>query len=112
MVSGRPRRRGLDTFDDLLTEAVVLVGAARLRGEGEDRLPVGGLSSRRMLLLIVVSKTPPAKDRADGLLNVAREGRPLVVEGDDGAQELSSGLGRALIRSTVSSRSSVPSRAK
>src|SRR6266508_5740644 len=39
-VWGRPMRRGLDTFDDLLTEAVVLVGPARLWREAEDRLAV------------------------------------------------------------------------
>src|SRR2546425_13231775 len=42
-VWGRPKRRvrGLDTFDDLLAEAVVLVGAARLGSEREDALLVG-----------------------------------------------------------------------
>src|SRR5258706_3652995 len=96
MVSGRPRRRGLDTFDDLLTEAVVLVGAARLRGEGEDRLPVGRTLLEADALADRRFEDPPAKDRADRFLNVAREGRPPVVEGDDGAQELELGIGPGL----------------
>src|SRR2546426_7519167 len=39
-VWGRPMRLGLDTLDDLLTEAVVLVSPARLWREAEDRLAV------------------------------------------------------------------------
>src|SRR5215468_11042015 len=88
MLSGRPRRRTLDTFDDLLAEAVVLVGAAGLGSEAEDRLAV-----RRALLQADALRDrrledAAAEDLADRLVHVAGEGRALVVQRDDGAEQL------------------------
>src|SRR5215471_8131691 len=86
--SGRPIRRGLDTFDDLLAELVVLVGATRLGGEREDRLAMrraflepDALRDRRLQDAIT-------ENFAHGLVNVLRQRRPLVVERDDGAEQL------------------------
>src|SRR5262245_22330655 len=91
-VSGRPNRRALDTFDDLLAKAVVLVGAARLRREGEDALLVrrtlfepDALADRRVEHAV-------AEDVGDRLLHVARERRALVVERDHGAEQLQLGV--------------------
>src|SRR5437762_9106094 len=87
-VSGNPIRRGLDTFDDLLAQAVVLVGSRGLRREGEDRLLV-----RRALLEPDAlgdrgAEHAVPEDAADRLLHVARERRALVVERDHRAQQL------------------------
>src|SRR3954469_13058750 len=78
-VSGRPIRRGLDTFDDLLAEAVVLVGSAGLRREGEDRLLVGGTLFEANALADRGAEHPVAEDVGDRLLHVARERRALVM---------------------------------
>src|SRR5438445_8345649 len=87
-VSGRPIRRGLDTFDDLLAEAVVLVRSGGLRRERED-----GLLVRRALLEPDAladrgAEHAVAEDLADGLLHVARERGALVVQRDHGSQQL------------------------
>src|SRR5260221_8501315 len=91
--SGRPIRRGLDTFDDLLAEAVVLVGAARLRREGEDRLAMSGALFEANALGDRGFENASAEHLAHRLLNVSSEGRALVVEGDDGAEKLELGVG-------------------
>src|SRR5688572_14063538 len=87
-VSGSPSRRGLDTFDDLLAEAVVLVGAAGLRREGEDALLVG-----RALFEADAARDGGLEDAiaehlGDGFLDVARQSRALVVERDHRPEEL------------------------
>src|SRR5262249_54105895 len=93
IASGRPSRRTLDTFDDLLAEAVVLVGAARLGSEGEDRLLVrralfqpDALRDRRL-------EHAAAEHLGHGFVHVAGERRPLVVESDHCAQQLQVGVG-------------------
>src|SRR5262245_32189115 len=90
--SGRPIRRGLDTFDDLLAELVVLVGATRLGSEREDRLAMrraflepDALRNRRLQDAIT-------ENLAHGLVHVLRQRRPLVVERDDGAEKLELGI--------------------
>ena len=92
-VSGSPRRRGLDTFDDLLTELVVLVRATGLGRKGEDRLPVrralleaDALRDRRL-------EDSAPKDLADGPLNVARERGPLSCSVITAPRSFSSGWG-------------------
>src|SRR6267378_860071 len=89
-VSGRPKRRGrgLDTFDDLLAEAVVLVGAARLGSEREDALLVGRALLEADALRDRRAEDAVAEDLRDRLADVLRECRPLVVEGDHRAQQL------------------------
>src|SRR5437867_636298 len=81
-VSGSPNRRGLglDTFDDLLAEAVVLVGAARLRSEGEDALLVGRALLEADALRDGRPEDAVAEDVGDRLAHIARERRSLVVE--------------------------------
>src|SRR5437667_246516 len=83
-VSGSPKRRGLglDTFDDLLAEAVVLVGAAGLGSEGEDALLVGRALLEADALRDGGPEDAVAEDVGDGLAHVTREGRALVVERD------------------------------
>src|SRR5262245_18688523 len=88
IASGRPRRLGLDTFDDLLAELVVLVGATRLGGEREDGLAMrraflepDALRDRRLQDAI-------AEDLAHGLVDVLRQCGPLVVERDDRSEQL------------------------
>src|SRR5215212_4132242 len=92
-VSGSPSLRGLDTFDDLLAEAVVLVGAARLRRESEDALLVGRAFFEADAARDRGVEHPVPEDLRDGLLHVARERRPLVVQRDDGAEELEVRIG-------------------
>src|SRR4030042_969251 len=92
MVSGRPRRRGLDTFDDLLTELVVLVGTARLRREREDRLPVCRALLEANALRDRRREDPAAEDFGHGLVHVTRQRRALVVQRDDGAEQLEVGV--------------------
>src|SRR5256885_1917709 len=87
-VSGRPIRRGLDTFDVLLAEAVVLVGSAGLRREGEDRLLVGRTLFEANALADRGAEHAVAEDVGDRLLHVARERRALVVQRDHRAQQL------------------------
>src|SRR5438128_5031634 len=89
-VSGSPKRRGrgLDTFDDLLAEAVVLVGAARLGSEGEDALLVGRALLEADALRDGRPEDAVAEDVGDRLAHVARERRSLVVESDHRAQKL------------------------
>src|SRR5436190_4435396 len=79
-VSGRPIRRGLDTFDDLLAEAVVLVGPAGLRREGEDRLFVRRTLFEPDALADGRPEHAAAEDLRYGLLHIARQGRALVVQ--------------------------------
>src|SRR5512137_1520417 len=88
MVPGRPRRRGLDTFDDLLTELVVLVRAARLRRKSEDGLAVGGALLEADALRDGRLEDPAAEDPGHRLVDVPRQGRALVVERDDRTQQL------------------------
>src|SRR3990172_9627800 len=88
MVWGKPIRRGLDTFDDLLAQAVVLVGAARLRGEAENRLAVSRALLEADALRDRRGEDAPPEHVRDGLLHVASEGRALVVQCDHCAQEL------------------------
>src|SRR4051812_37488539 len=88
MVSGRPTRRGLDTFDDLLAEAVVLVGSRGLRGKGEDRLLVRGAFLEADALGDGGLENAVAEDAGDRLLHVARQRGALVVQRDHGAQQL------------------------
>src|SRR6266536_432374 len=87
-VSGRPIRRGLDTFDDLLAEAVVLVGPGGLRRERED----GFLVRRALLEADALAdgrlEHAVAEHVRDRLLHVAREGRAPVVQRDDGTEQL------------------------
>src|SRR3970040_754423 len=88
IVSGRPMRRGLDTFDDLLAELVVLVGSGRLGCKRED-----GLAMRRALLEADALRDrrhedASAKHLAHGLVDITRESRPLVVEGDHRPEQL------------------------
>src|SRR5947199_1274011 len=94
-VSGSPKRRGLglDTFDDLLAEAVVLVGAAGLGSEGEDALLVGRALLEADALRDGGPEDAVAEDVGDGLAHVTREGRALVVERDHRAQQLQVGVG-------------------
>src|SRR5258706_15374094 len=94
-VSGRPIRRGLDTFDDLLAEAVVLVRPGGLRRGGED-----GFLVRRTLFEPDALADRGLEDAGpqyirDGLLGVARERRALVVERGHRARELGVGIGAA-----------------
>src|SRR5258708_12674515 len=92
-VSGRPIRRGLDTFDDLLAEAVVLVGPAGLRREGEDRLFVRRTLFEADALADGRAEHAAAEDLRDGLLHIARQGRALVVQRYHRAQELEVRIG-------------------
>jgi hypothetical protein len=85
---GRPMRRGLDTFDDLLAKTVVLEGARRLRGEGEDRLLVGRALLQPDALRDDRLENAVPEHLADGLLDVARQRRAAVVERDDRAEQL------------------------
>src|SRR5512136_2631384 len=78
MDSGRPMRRGLDTFDDLLAELVVLVSAARLRREGEDRLAVGRALLQADALGDGRVEDPAAEHLGHRLVHVAGERRALV----------------------------------
>src|SRR5438093_8437311 len=93
-VSGRPKRRGrgLDTFDDLLTEAVVLVGTARLGSEREDALLVGRALLEADALRDRRAENSVAEDLGDCLADVLRERRPLVVESDHRPQQLEVGI--------------------
>src|SRR5437660_7989517 len=93
-VSGRPIRRGLDTFDDLLAEAVVLVGPAGLRREGEDRLFVRRTLFEPDALADGRAEHAAAEDLRDGLLHIPREGRALVVQRDHRAPPREGGTGR------------------
>src|SRR5262249_42694589 len=68
--SGCPPRLMLDTFDHLLAQTIVLVGAARLRREGEDRLLVGGALLEADALADRRVEDAVAEDLANGLLNV------------------------------------------
>src|SRR5262245_24071247 len=88
MLSGRPIRRTLDTFDDLLAEAVVLVGAAGLGSEAEDGLAVGGALLEANALRDRRVEDAAAEHLAHRLVHVAGESRALVVERDDGAEQL------------------------
>src|SRR5438093_6911513 len=89
-VSGSPKRRGrgLDTFDDLLAEAVVLVGAARLGSEGEDALLVGRALLEADALRDGGAEDAVAEHLGDRLADVLRECGPLVVERDHRPQQL------------------------
>src|SRR5262245_51154710 len=91
--SGRPARRRLDTFDDLLAKPVVLISAGRLRREGEDRLAVRGALFEADALADRGLEEPIAEHLADRLLDVARQGRSPVVERDDRSQKLQVGIG-------------------
>src|SRR2546428_9576459 len=83
-VSGRPKRRGrgLDTFDDLLAEAVVLVGAARLGSEREDALLVGRALLEADALRDRRAEDAVAEHLGDRPSDVPPERRPLFLEGD------------------------------
>src|SRR5687768_2348919 len=90
--SGRPMRRGLDTFHDLLAEAVVLVRSAGLGREGEDRLLVGRALFEPDALGDGGAEEAVSEHVGDRLVHVARKRGPLVVEGDHRAQELQLGV--------------------
>src|ERR671919_2652762 len=90
--SGRPMRRGLDTFDDLLAEAVVFVRSAGLGREGEDRLLVGRALFEPDALGDRGSEEAIAEDVGHRLAHVARECRALVVERNHRAEQLQIGI--------------------
>src|SRR6476619_177985 len=83
----------LDTVHDLLTKAVVLGCAGRVRRKRKDRFLVG-----RTLLQPDTLRDHGVEDlAAEDLLNlgsdVARQRRPLVVHGNHDAEELESWIG-------------------
>src|SRR5581483_7978419 len=91
--SGRPRRRALDTFDDLLTQPVVLVGTTRLRGECKDGLAVSRTLFKPDTLADRRVENSISKGVNDRLLNVAGERCSLVVKGDDRPEQLELRIG-------------------
>src|SRR6185436_14110965 len=92
IVSGRPRRWGLDTFDHLLAELVVLVRAARLWSEREDGLLVRGTFLEANALGDRGVEHAIAEDLADRLLHVARERRTAIVQRDHRTQQFEIGI--------------------
>src|SRR5687767_4524459 len=91
-VSGRPRRRALDTFDDLLTEFVVFQRARGLGREREDRLAMGRALLQADALRDGRLEDSAAEDLGDRLLYVPRQRRAFVVERDQRAQKLQLGV--------------------
>src|SRR5215203_623152 len=83
--SGSPR---LDTVNHLLTEAVILGGAARIRSEGEDRLAIRRALLEAHALTDDSAKHLVSEHLANLVLDVPAEGRALVVHGDDHPQNL------------------------
>src|SRR3954463_3264378 len=84
-VSGSPR---LGTVHDLLTQAVVLGGSARIRRERENRFLVGRALFEPHTLGNDGVENLAAEHLVDLRTNVARERGPLVVHGDDDAENL------------------------
>src|SRR6185436_13253460 len=87
---GRPLRRvaGSDTAEHLLGELVVLVGAAAARREGEDGLPVSRALLHADALADGRLEDLVPEDLANLAEDVARQQGALVVERDDGAEDL------------------------
>src|ERR1700753_1127565 len=95
---GRPPRLrdGSDTAENLLGEPVVLVGPGGLRSEGGDRLAVGRALLQTHALRDDGAEHLGAKNALDLLKNVLGEQGPLVVHGDEGAENLELGVGSNL----------------
>src|SRR5262245_55552676 len=96
---GRPRWRAVidsDTAQDLFRKAVVLVRSGRLRSEREDRFPVGRALLQPHALGDHGLEDLEAEHPLDLLMDVLGEQGPLVVERDQGAQDLELGV-RALL---------------
>jgi hypothetical protein len=87
-VSGSPSRLGLDTFDDLLAEAVVLGGTARLRRESENAFLVGRALFEADAAGDGGMEDPVPEHLGDGLLHVAGKRGALVVQRDHRPQQL------------------------
>src|SRR6185295_2876685 len=87
--TGSPRlRAGSDTAQHLLGQPVVLVGPARPRREGEDRLPVGGALLQPHALGDHRLEDLDAEDPLDLLQDVLGQQGALVVHSNEGAEDL------------------------
>src|SRR5512145_878145 len=87
-VWGSPIRRTLDTRDDLLTQAVVLVGSTGLGRKGEDRFLVGRALLEADALGDGRLEDSVSEDIRDSPLDVSGKSRSLVVESNDGSKKL------------------------
>src|SRR3954465_14526344 len=88
-VSGSPR---LGTIDDLLAQTVVLRRARRLGRKRENRFLVGGALFEPHALCDYRFEYLAAEHLVDLRSDVARQRGPLVVHGDDDAQDPQAGI--------------------
>src|SRR5689334_22815505 len=82
---GKPR---LDTFDDLLGQAVVLGRPGRIGSKAEDRFLVSGALLQPHALADQGLEYLGTEDLVDLLLDVLAERRPAVVHRDHDADDL------------------------